>query len=168
MKPYQYINCILQQVFSNTFPFEIEYLVFDNNLRWKKSNIDNLKYAKFSLSKEKYYDYYYNKWRDFDDNNTYRNDNLTRYRILPHIIDHSYEPIDVILDKEFWDPSNKHKRVWPRSDFTEPPNYIYDKYKPEDYPLFVLHSEQNSKDIESLKQWTYKPIYWFSHAYLCS
>jgi hypothetical protein len=171
MKPYQYINCILQQIFSNTFPFETEYLVFEDNLRWrwKESNVDNLWHAKFfSLSKEKYFDYYDNIWINYDDNKTFRGSNITGQRILPHVIDHSYEPIDTILDEEFWDPIYKYKRLWPRSDFSEPPNYVYDKYKPKDYPLFVLHSEKNSKDIEKLEQWTYIPLYWFSHAYLCS
>ena len=168
MKPYQYINCILQQIFNRTFSFEIEHLVFDDNLRWKNVEKDNLHYVKFALSEEPYYDYYHKKWRKFEDNNTLRNIDTPRYRILPHIIDHSYEPIDTCLDNNFWDPNFKTERIWPRSDLIQPPNYKYDKFKPEDYPLFVLHSEKNSNDIERLKQWTYKPIYWFSHAYLCS
>jgi len=170
MKPYQYINCILQQVFSNCFPFEIEHLAFEDNLRWKYDKQDNIHFTKFFYGNATdYYDYYHKKWRDVWDNNTlYCRHIKNQYRILPQIIDHSYEPVDIILDGEFWNPVYKRNRSWPRSSFEKDSDLKYENYKPQDYPLFVLHSEQNSKDIKQLEQWTYKPIHWFSHAYLCS
>lgn len=170
MKPYELINCILQQIFSNAFPFEVEHLVFEDNLRWHQNQKDNINFAKFNLSSNDYYDYYNRTWRDIWDNNTLYNKKIkNQYRILPHIIDHSYEPIDTKLDELFWDPIYKRNRPWPRSSFADNgPDYIYDHYKPEDYPLFVLHSEKQSNDIKNLIDWTYKPIHWFSHAYLCS
>ena len=170
MKPYELINCILQQTFSEVIPYEIEHLVFENNLRWQYDRQDNINFAKLDLSANDYYDYYHRTWRDKWDNNTLYNKKIKdQYRILPHIIDHSYEPVDTKLDKLFWDPVYKRNRPWPRSSFADgPPDYIYDSYKPEDYPLFVLHSEENSNDIQNLINWTYKPIHWFSHAYLCS
>lgn len=174
MKPYQIINCILQTILSEEVPYEVDHLVFDDTIRWVHEE-DNLVYSKFELSDHEYYDYKKRTWRDVHkDNNSTRLDsnliNIPEYRILPHVVDHSYEPVDVILDKKLWDPQYKRNRRWPRSSFESGnnPDYKYDNYNPEDYPLFVLHSEHNSKDIEQLDEWTYKPIHWFSHAYLCS
>ena len=99
MKPYELINCILQQTFSEVIPFEIEHLVFDNNLRWQYDRQDNINFAKLDLSADDYYDYYHRTWRDKWDNNTLYNKRIKdQYRILPHIIDHSYdnEPDDWI------------------------------------------------------------------------
>ena len=171
MKPYQYINCILQTIFSEELPFEVEHLVFDDNVRWQYNNMDNMLYSKFLLSSESYYDYLKKSWKDKWNNNTLQDkSNPNTYRILPHIIDHSFEPVDVNLDKEFWDPKFKSNRRWPRSSMGvgKQGDYIYDHYEPKDYPLIVLHSEYNSKDLKQLEEYTYKSIHWFSHAYICS
>ena len=64
------------------------------------------------------------------------------------VMQHEWEPIDIVLDKELWD------------------NYFYqkDNFK----QLYVLHSEQNSKDVNAIKKLGFKPIHYFAHGYLCS
>jgi hypothetical protein len=66
-------------------------------------------------------------------------------------LDHSWEPIEVKLDKRFWEHGFLHYES------------IYDnlKYK-------VIHSEKDSVDLKILKRSGFKTIHWFSHGYLCS
>ena len=167
MKPYEIINCLLQSILSEEYPAECEHLIFHTEPRHEYINgKDNQLQSKFQFDEKHYYDYYNKKWRDFIDNNSLLQ-HAINYRIMPHFIDHSFEPINVDLDKEYWDPKNKQQRIWPNS-LGGTRNKIYKDFLPKDYPLMVLHSEHNSKDIEQIEAWTYKTIHWFSHAYLCS
>jgi hypothetical protein len=34
MKPYDYINCILQTIINDYYSDEVEYYVFEDNIRW--------------------------------------------------------------------------------------------------------------------------------------
>ena len=64
------------------------------------------------------------------------------------VMQHEWEPIDVVLDKELWG------------------NYF--DYKSNFKKLFVLHSEKNSKDINVIKKLGFIPIHYFAHGYLCA
>lgn len=66
------------------------------------------------------------------------------------ILDHSWEPIDTITDKEFWEV------------FTQE---CYEHIGCD--KLLILNSEHGS-EINSLKSNKFKPVHWFSHGYLCS
>lgn len=164
MKPYQIINCVVQDILSKNYKAECEHLVFVDAPRWQTiDGVDNILHSKFTMSIEQpYYDYYNSSWRQFTDNNT-KKAHAKDYRILPHFIDHSFEPVNVGMDRLLWDPQYISNRLWPETMSGKLLNY-----KPEDYPLMVLHSERDSADIDQLVDWTYKPVYWFSHAYLCS
>ena len=164
MKPYQIIDCVVQDILSKNYSKECEHLVFVGAPRWQTNNgYDNFLHSKFIWAKEKhYYDYYAGSWREFTDNNT-KKAHAKNYRILPHFIDHSFEPVNVHMDRLLWDPQYVSNRMWPES-----VNGKLLNFQPGDYPLMVLHSERDSADIEQLAEWTYKPVHWFSHAYLCS
>lgn len=157
----------MQDILSKEYNKECEHLVFSDAPRWQTNDgYDNQWYSKFEFDVNEYYDYHKNKWRNYTDNNS-KQKHAKDYRILPHFIDHSFEPVNLSIDKSYWDPKNKEDRIWPNS-LGGPHNQIYKDYLPKDYPLMVLHSERASKDIQQLEEWTYKPVYWFSHAYLCS
>jgi len=157
----------LQDILSKNYKVECEHLVFHTGPRHQTiDGYDNQWYSKFEFNVNDYYDYHSGRWRNFTDNNS-KQKHAKEYRILPHFIDHSFEPVSVNLDRQYWDPLFKEDRIWPNS-LGGPHNQIYKHYKPEDYPLMVLHSERDSADILQLTEWTYKPVHWFSHAYLCS
>ena len=62
---------------------------------------------------------------------------------------HSWEPVDTVLDAYFWDiQQDKIQR-------------------PADWRLYILHSEQSS-EIDKLKDRGFKPIHWFANGYLCA
>ena len=62
---------------------------------------------------------------------------------------HSWEPVDTVLDAYFWDiEQDKIQRT-------------------SDWRLYVLHSEQ-SCEIDKLKDRGFKPIHWFANGYLCA
>ena len=158
----------MQDILSKNYSKECEHLVFVDAPRWQTiDDKDNIVYSKFELThKERYYDMYNNRWRIWEDNNSLSR-HAKGYRVLPHFVDHSFEPVNVKMDRLFWDPKSECKgnRLYPE---TLEGNPLYIDYKPKDYPLMVLHSELESADIDQLEAWTYKPVYWFSHAYLCS
>ena len=164
MKPYQIINCVLQDILSKNYPKECEHLVFVNAPRWQTiDGKDNILQSKFTFTyNQPYYDMYNGRWRKWEDNNT-KTIHAKGYKILPHFMDHSFEPVNIGMDRLLWDPQYTSKRVWPGT-----MNGKLLDYEPKDYPLMVLHSERDSADIDQLVEWTYKPVHWFSHAYLCS
>jgi len=62
---------------------------------------------------------------------------------------HSWEPVDTVLDAYFWDiEQDKIQR-------------------PADWRLYVLHSER-STEIDKLTDRGFKPIHWFANGYLCA
>jgi len=62
---------------------------------------------------------------------------------------HSWEPVDTVLDAYFWDiQQDKIQR-------------------PADWRLYILHSEKSS-EIDKLKDRGFTPIHWFSNGYLCA
>ena len=158
MKPYNYINCILQTIINDCYSDEIEYYVFDNDARWDDSpdifgpdatnrgSYGNLRPGKYSVG-QMYYDYYNKCWRDGKDISP----------IYPSIIDHSFEPIHYEMDITLWNRSYKKYHPWPADCLTI-----------KDLPLIVLHSEYGSKDIKKLNNMGYLDVHWFAHAYLCS
>ena len=158
MKPYEIINCLLQTIINECYPGEIEYYIFEDNVRWDDSpdifgpsatnrvGYGNLKRAKF-IDEQTYYDYHNKSWRNANDMS----------RIYPSVIDHSFEPIDYDMDIKLWDRKYKKYHPWP-----------IDCLKIKDFPLIVLHSEYGSKDIKKLNNLGYLDVHWFAHAYLCS
>ena len=158
MKPYEIINCLLQTIINECYPGEIEYYIFEDNVRWDDSpdifgpsatnrvGYGNLKRAKF-IDELTYYDYHNKSWRNANDMS----------RIYPSVIDHSFEPIHYDMDIKLWDRKYKKYHPWP-----------IDCLKIKDFPLIVLHSEYGSKDIKKLNNLGYLDVHWFAHAYLCS
>ena len=161
MKPYDYINCILQTIINDCYSDEIEYYAFEDNIRWNDSptifgpgaglkpgrgGYGNIQRAKLMVE-QIYYDYHNKSWRDSNDMS----------RIYPSVIDHSFEPINYNMDIKLWDREYKKYHPWP-----------IDCLKIKDFPIIVLHSECNSKDVEKLNNLGYLDLHWFSHAFLCS
>lgn len=62
---------------------------------------------------------------------------------------HSWEPVDTVLDAYFWDVQQKKFQ------------------RQADWILYVLHSEQSS-EIDKLTDQGFKPIHWFANGYLCA
>jgi len=62
---------------------------------------------------------------------------------------HSWEPIDTVLDYNFWDIQQQ----------------ILDRIS--NWSLYVLHSEK-STEINKLLDRGFKPIHWFANGYLCA
>jgi len=62
---------------------------------------------------------------------------------------HSWEPVDTVLDAYFWDAQQKKLN------------------RSANWSLYVLHSEKSS-EIGKLTDWGFKPIHWFANGYLCA
>ena len=62
---------------------------------------------------------------------------------------HSWEPVDTVLDAYFWDVQKQKLD------------------RPIDWSLNVLHSERSS-EIDKLTDQGFKPIHWFANGYLCA
>ena len=78
-----------------------------------------------------------------------RDGKCTTSCIWAHTYQHSWEPVDTVLDAYFWDiEQDKIQR-------------------PADWRLYILHSEQSS-EIDKLKDRGFKPIHWFANGYLCA
>ena len=78
-----------------------------------------------------------------------RDGKCTTSCIWTYTYQHSWEPVDTVLDAYFWDiQQDKIQR-------------------PADWRLYILHSEKSS-EIDKLKDRGFKPIHWFANGYLCA
>jgi len=169
MKPYDYINHMIREIAIDCMQVDVEHYTFDNDARWNDSThlfgptategwggrFGNIKPSKCTIDNKTWYDYYNRKWKAWGDFS----------RILPSIIDHSFEPINYHMDITLWDHAYKDYHPWPGLRI---PNDPLTSLEIKDYPIYVLHSEHNSKDIKKLNNLGYLDIHWFSHAYICS
>ena len=69
--------------------------------------------------------------------------------LYSYAFQHSWEPIDTILDYNFWDIQ---QQILNRTS---------------DWSLYVLHSEKSS-EIDKITDQGFKPIHWFANGYLCA
>ena len=69
--------------------------------------------------------------------------------LYSYAFQHSWEPIDTILDYNFWDT---RQQILNRTS---------------DWRLYILHSEKSS-EIDKLKDRGFTPIHWFANGYLCA
>jgi len=136
MKYYEYIDYELEQLAVETLNKNLCYQTFANDVRWSTADWHegNLN-ARHVMPT--WYNHYTKEW----------NDRPEVYDLT--VINHSFEPVLVDLDKSLWNPE-------------------YWFYKSKDHMRIVLHSELQSHDIEQLHKWRWPTAYWFSHAYLCS
>ena len=171
MKPYQHINYILQSLLRDSIGVDIKIYTFDeNDARWRisiekpkewtgpqygASQYSNLRTSNHMGNSNGYYDFNEKKWRNFDD----------KPRVLGTVIDHGFEPVQYELDDVLWKRKYWKFHPWPSCRI---PNDMNTFMQIKDYPIYVLHSEHNSKDINKLNELGYKTIHWFSHAFLCS
>lgn len=142
MKPYDIINQITEDILSSTFGEDYCLQYFRDNIRFlddglsfygtfdKHVDVGN-KSVKDNLPEN--YFYHKDKWF-FGRTLNYH----LRYNTKNNFLQHSWEPIDIDLDKNFWGHTKD---------------------------IIIIHSETNSNDIEKLN---YKNVHWFAHAYLCS
>ena len=172
MKPYQHIQYILQTILHDCIKVSVNLCIFTaNDPRWKSNNVDlcddifcskcyqsgragNIKISKISDSYYNYYDHFTKQWR--------------LIALLPKVycyaIDHSFEPVYYDIDFDLWDPSYRKCHPWGLRNPADETTFLEIK----DLPVYVLHSEHNSKDIQKLDDLGYKTVHWFSHAFLCS
>ena len=91
--------------------------------------------------------YHNNKWRSIFEIDKMAK--IPKPKNTPVFIEHQWEPIHFSLDKVFWQGVEFYQ------------NNLQSQH-------FVLHSEQNSADVDSLNNIGIKDVHWFAHAYLCS
>ena len=78
-----------------------------------------------------------------------RDGKCTTSCIWTQTFQHSWEPVDTVLDAYFWDiQQDKIQRH-------------------ADWRLYILHSEKSS-EIDKLKDRGFTPIHWFANGYLCA
>jgi len=168
MNPYTYIEYALQSIVADCIPYETEYWHFIDEPRWRihdgPPEEDNIQRARL-CGKTSYYDYKNKCWKYYTDiipdSNMQNSHNRGFKRILSHVVDHSFEPVLIELDKKFWDFKYFFNRSYPYAECKHYQGWL-------DFPMFVLHSEYNSWDISQLQGMGYKTVYWFAHAFLCS
>ena len=158
MKPYEIINHIIDDLLCSHFKDDYCLLYFPDNTRYNDKSAENfmnmlhdkhlivghIKTIRTEQPNNFNFNYFFhnNEW-------LYGNEqpiNL-RKKTKNNFYQHSWEPIDIKLDKSFWEII-KH----------------YDSQR----NSIILHSEKNSKDVLCLKEQNIKSIEWFAHAYLCS
>jgi len=139
MKYYDYIDYELEQLAVDIFNQNVCYQTFKHDVRWNTEQYPQGNLHARHINSS-WYNHFTKQWND---------------RPKPMydcaVINHSYEPIIPSLDKTLWDPE-----------------FFWNKSSLQDYKHAVLHSELNSIDISKLSSWGWHPVYWFSHAYLCS
>lgn len=141
MKPYELISHIVDDTIANTlatnqycylnFP---DYIRFDHELAKQEPDATPSEW----LTSKKFITgihAYHNGWTK-----DYRG--VKSKSLGTNYIDHSFEPVDITLDKLFWE------------DVKVQPN-----------PHVIIHSERNSKDLDNIDL---PNVHWFSHAYICS
>jgi len=175
MKPYNFINHIIEDILSSYLKDNYSLLYFPNNIRFDHSIPEHTDYLvdkaetgtnfippggrpteensdwiqRFEQGEDLSTDVWHaNKW--------IRTDSISP-RFFPYItlrnkewvkcnfIQHSWEPVYYTLDSRLWDHYASRKST-----------------------AIVLHSEHASKDIEKLHSMGIPNVHWFAHAYLCS
>ena len=148
MKPYEIINHTIDDIINRHFKDDYCLHYFMDNIRYDHNQGTLLK-SPFPYTMDKHLNSG-NKWSTDRFECFYHNGEwINGHSLEKHLRDtvknnflcHSYEPINVELDKELWNTTTE---------------------------IIVLHSEKNSKDLLKLEQKNFKHIHWFSHAYLCS
>tara|TARA_B100000902_G_C27309515_1_gene917535 strand:+ start:1712 stop:2884 length:1173 start_codon:yes stop_codon:yes gene_type:complete len=174
MKPYKHIKSILQPIIRDALQVDFDYYDFGIDPRfeiydgvprdyledpcgYKESTKGFRKYHNiiYDQDNSSWYDYFDNEWK-----------NAGEHKInFPSIIDHSFEPVWYKLDYALWERKYAKLHPWP----------VYEKLDTEwrflqvkDLPIYVLHSEHDSADIQKLDDLGYRTVHWFSHAFLCS
>tara|TARA_B100000989_G_scaffold125635_1_gene93157 strand:+ start:846 stop:1991 length:1146 start_codon:yes stop_codon:yes gene_type:complete len=165
MKPYDIINNITEDMLCNNLKDNYCLVHFPDNIRYDAT----LAKRTFVFTTDKHHmaGLPHSPRPAKDRNYFFHNGDwiygfTTPYTLRKHvkynIFQHSWEPINLELDKFFWD-------------FVKVPQDTYGLWgdtKHKDYTAVVLHSEKNSKDIDLLEKDSVKHVHWFSHAYLCS
>lgn len=148
MKPYDIINHTIEDLISSHLKDDYCLQYFPDNIRYNHSETIPFKFTmdkhvisgnhKSKRTDPNWYNYFfhYDKWIHGKSLNYHLRDNVN-YNFLQH----SWEPIDLKLDKVFWQNMSN---------------------------IVVLHSEKASKDLDVLVKSNIKNIHWFSHAYICS
>ena len=177
MKPYAHIKLTLQELIRDTLEVDFEYCNFGSDPRFKVYDGAPAEYLKdpheykgFTKRIGKYNNItsYQNNIIDLYDYNDRKwiNPNTDRKIIFPTLLDHSFEPIWYEFDRCLWDRRYHKFHEWPI--YAIPADTTSKFLEIKDLPFYVLHSEQDSKDINKLNELGYKTIHWFSHAFLCS
>jgi hypothetical protein len=142
MKPYEFISHIVSDTISKTLDTDAYGLFFFSGARYDpntKADPNNL-----TPYDELHHIFLFNthgyqsKWID---SNSITSDFFDQHS-KANFIDHSFEPLNVNLDKDFWD-----------------------SVKQQPVKNIILHSEKNSNDLHEIGL---PAIHWFSHAYICS
>lgn len=159
MEPYTLINHITEDILSSHFKNNYCLLYFPDNIRYNHTLQDHWEFLHdkhlealpnsrthknpntFEKGSKKYF--FHNEEWIYGLRNP---DKLRKYTSY-NFYQHSWEPIDVNMDKFFWN-------------FIEAFN--------DNRHAIVIHSELNSKSIAKLAEKNIKNIHWFAHAYLCS
>jgi len=134
MNEFEYINFQIQDINPKTLLYN-----FCNGYRFDATDIRPKKYdpsgTRLVLGTQ------------INDNRDLNNIAYTKYKSL----DHSWEPIDTVLDAHFWELLKEDQKERWGSD-----------------AVIVLHSEESSKGIDIIKDLGFQPAHWFAHGYLCS
>ena len=178
MKPYKHIKFILQPIIRDALQVDFMHYDFGLDPRFKLHDSIPKEYLEdpwgwrdnkgSTKGFEKYhninYDYANYSWYDYFDNEwkTQGEHEI----VFPSIIDHSFEPIWYELDIALWDRKYACLHPWPVWDKKIATEWRFLQVK--DLPIYVLHSEHNSADIQKLDSLGYNTVHWFSHAFLCS
>ena len=160
MKPYDIINHIVEDLIGNHFSNDYCYMYFLDNIRFDHSitnpmlflldksicsgTVNPLNHEDPNKPLEREYFFHANKWLR---GTSGKGKNYLRNTTSNNFYQHSFEPIYIDYDKVLWD-------------------YVQELDTKRN--SIVLHSEQNSKDIDLLQTKNIKNVHWFSHAYICS
>jgi len=148
MKPYEFISNIIEDIVSEYLE-NFCYCYFQDHIRYPsalmtrhKQNIDILGYDpaqdNAAIPDPNSSPTYYK--REWIDTLEYTSSSFMRSFDV-NLYEHCWEPIDTVLDRDFWNTIKKG---------------------------VVLHSEHNSTEIKILEEQGFNSIHWFAHAYLCS
>ena len=186
MKPYKHIKFICQPIIRDALQVDFEYYSFDeNDARWKLS-IENPQDRCHDISWGNQYCNLIKSGDEFARNRTgrpnrlagpsyqewynYNNKKWTQLNLRPEkifntVLDHSFEPVWYNLDFTLWERKYHRFHPWP-GHVTKGDSKTFLEIK--DLPIYVLHSEHDSADIQKLDELGYRTVHWFSHAFLCS
>ena len=156
MQPYEYISHIVSDVAGEILPHVFDYQVFQNT-RWEADNEDSLHSITpvFDLDRQDpeqrdqkffYWDSTLLRWQ----HSSSKYSKITG-KPVEAIYDHSFEPLNYELDKDLW----------------YLPEVYLENGRKRNSGKIVLHSEIGTEP-DKIKQQGWVPVYWFSHAYLCS
>lgn len=189
MKPYKHIKFILRPLIRDALQVDFEYYSFDeNDARWKLS-IENPQERYHDISWGNQYcniiksrnevgadlfpgrgadlaerDIEWAEWYSYN-NKKWMPINWKSEKIFDSVLDHSFEPVWYDLDLTLWDRKYYRFHPWPGHAVKGNDSTFLEV---KDLPIYVLHSEHNSKDIQKLDELGYRTVHWFSHAFLCS